>query len=511
MRNMLCVIIASLLALAVMAEPPTVHNLGPWAYEIINAGDSSKGIGRVNLLVQGDSITSQTAGGRFCVGIRDAWRPYRWSGWSMSSADIVYNPESATTDPGWTITPAPATRIAGQLETNHYSYANTGVGIGLQYQSQQSGTYDTPTGTPATPNTVNAGNSEALKFAAMDYREVVINADQANATFLFGWVTDFRTWNRFNSVAEPSWTASTYGNWSCKGDAVTARLIYFKNTSAPTSVTWKTYRRNSLNNSTTFNPNGAAAIAYVDTDFNTSATSDNLNAIRGQLHADSLGTNETGTVLPCLFVRFFRPNTPGLEVHNWSQPGWNFITFTDNTYAGMSTTYTPQLLAALGWPTHLLLLHGQNQTTAQTNELNLGTSTTFKANYNTWLNELMAAYIGAGQPLPKVCLLSPYKVGPVKLATDSRNVLNYATMDQAIYEVAAARGYAFVSLLQMTPTGFEMEDNDGSGGASYAASLFMDPDSVHPLRAGSTYFMSGLWNQMLASQIQKRPLRGRGR
>lgn len=494
-----------------MAVPPASYNLKQWAYEIINAGDSTKGIGRVNLLVQGDSISSQTAAGRFCVGIRDTWRPYCWSGWSMSSGDIVYNPESATTDPGWTITPAPATRVAGQLECNHYSYANTGLGIGLQYQSQQSATYDTPTGTPATPNTVNAGNSEALKFAAMDYREVVINANQADGTYLFGWLTDFRTWNRFNSVAEPAWTASTYGNWACKGDVLTARLIYFQNTSAPASAAWKTYRRNTLNSSTTFTPNGAAAIKYVDTNFSTSTTSDNLNAIRGQLHADALGTDETGTVLPCLFVRFFRPNTPGLEVHNWSQPGWNFIAFTDDTYAGISTTYTPQMIEALGWPTHLLLLHGQNQSTAQTTELNLGVSTTFKANYNTWLDEIMAAYTGAGRLTPKVCLLSPYKIGPVKIAADSRNVLNFTTMDQAIYEVAASRGYAFVSLLQMSPTGFEMEDNDGSGTASYAASLLIDTDSIHPLRAGSMFFMAGLWNQMLASQYQDQTLRGRGR
>lgn len=494
-----------------MAVPPASYNLKQWARDIVNAGNSSKGVGRVILVVQGDSITTQTAAGRFCTGIRDTWQPYCWSGWSMSSGDIVYNAEATTNDPGWTITPAPATRAAGTLETNHYSYADLGVGIGLQYQSQQSATYDTPTGSPATPNTVNGSNLEALKFAAMNYREVVINANQADGTFLFSWQTDYRTWNRFNSVAEPSWTASTYGNWGSKGDAVTARLIYFQNTSAPTGAAWKTYRRNTLNQSTTFNPNGAAAIKYVDTAFNTSTTSNNLNALRGQLHCDSAGTAETGTVIPCLFIRFYRPNTPGLEVHNWSQAGWNTTTFTNDTYAGLSTTYTPQLLEAFGWPTHFLFLLGQNQTTTHQNELNVGTSTTFKADYATWLDEIMAAYDGAGRQRPSVCLMSPYRLGPAKLATDSRNTTNYDTMDQAIYELAASRGYAFISLNQMTPTGFEAEDNDGSGGSSYAASLLMDPDNVHPIRAGSLYYMAGVWRSLVASQNETPVLRGRGR
>lgn len=494
-----------------MAAPASTFNLAQWADGIVNAGNTAAGYGSARLLVNGDSICSPTVGGRVTDMIRDTWRPYRWSGWFGISASTNYNISANPVIAEYGFTPVLAAAGAGHT-FNHYDYAFTGIDavdgsgpyvIGQQHHGRQSATYDTLAGEIATPN------SYGEIFAPFSYRDLVFLGNVANNTVMGGWQYDYRIFDRFQSVVQPVTTANKLGNWTVDGDTVRSRLIYWRNPDGPTSLVWQATRGGTAGGTAVLNANGAKAVAFIDADHTAQSTSSNANRIYARVATDNLGTDETGTVLPLIAYRCFRPNTPGLEVSHWTQPGWRSSLFADTDLT--ATLSLSQYFEALGWPTHVLVYLGQNQTSNETTQLNVGTTTDFTANLAANLARINAAYALGSQAPPRYCLVSPFPLPATSLAAGGRTALNYETMDEALYAYAAANGHAFISLWQasMTP----METTDVAQGSTTYTQVLYSTDDIHPIRAGGMYLASAMWQKMVASVEMggaSGGLRGRG-
>ena len=455
---------------------PAQYNLYQFAADVINAGNPNA----VRLVVNFDSFGDLGVRGRMMVGIRDMWQPYNWSGWYAISAFAGETVVATPNVPGFTLTPVLNT--AAGFVYNHYDFATTtgGYSIGIKHQGQQSG-FDSPTGTPASPNTDKAVGVRDNRFPHA-YREVVMTGNVANSTILMGWSHDFKTFSRFHSQYLPAYTATSYGNWANTGATVCARLIYLQNTSGPTSLVWLATRGGTAGSSTVVNANGAEAITYADVNFATKLTNTNNDRLYPQLKTDALATDETGTVLPIIGLRVYTPSVAGLEVYDWAQSGFNLTHFYDTaTYDTVSATFLAQWLAALDWPTHMLHMLGQNQTNTQTTELNAGTKTQFKADYTAYLAFIDGAYTANSRTPPRHCLCSPVILGAGALATAGRTATNYTTMAQATYEVAQARGCAYINLMTAQVTPADMMYAHTAGGDNTSAYWTnSSTDEVHP-------------------------------
>lgn len=512
------------------ADAPLSYNLRPFAYDIYYAGDTSKIPGSVRWLHICDSFGDQPSLGRFHVGIRDVIKPYRWSGWYHPSASSSVYTGASPNVPGFTVSPVHAAPAG--LRYNHFTFATTQTGgagndgnnysIGLLCNGLGGAAADTKNGPVADPDAMYTicpvVNSREMgwKTYPQQFRELVFTANVANSTICFEWAMDYKTWNRFQSRAQPTSTASKYGNWGVDGDTVTARLIYVQNPEAPSSLIWRTTRNGSTNNSTAFNPRGTLAMTYVDANFTAASTSSVGNYLRPRILTDAAGTDESAggatggnTILPLIGVRYFRPNTPGLEYVAWSQPGWNTSQFLDySTYDAMDPQATGEWLAALGWPTDISIQMGQNQTNTQQTELNAGTTTTFESDYQNVVNLINSRYDVAGRQRPKWLFIASWRLQSDFIVATGRNETNYTTMATAVYNRAVANGASFFNFqsIQHTP-----EDFDDQAGAT--AQILWSSDGVHQAAsgAGSEYYVGALWNGMVQAVEYTQSLRGRDR
>lgn len=484
---------------ALAQAPAPSYNLYTFAHDVVHAGNSSKGVGAVRLMINGDSLCSPTVGGRMMEGIRDCSEPYRWQGWLGISSHTGYTVNPANPDPQWTTTPV--LNVLAGMAYNHYDYSTSGfeaaTGATFQIGDQHHGSAgwgaDTAAGSPATPNSYVLPPSTTT-FPPMPYREIVGTGNIANDQILMGWSIDYRHWDRFNSTIQPNTTATKFGNWAVDGDLVRGRIIYWRNTNGPTSLVWRSTRGGTTNNSTVVNASGASAITYADVDFTAASSSTNLNRLYAQLKTDALGTDETGKLIPILATRFWRPNAAGLEISQWTQPGWNLGLFKETLI--IDSTSLGQYLAALDWPTHWFIFLGQNQTVPQTNELNLGTLTTFKSDVHAHVARIFSCYDTAAQQRPKICLVSMWGLPSTSLAASSRNVLNYQSMDLAMYQCAQEGGHSFFSFYQAGLTPQETTDATQSG--TYTPVLGTS-DDIHQARAGSMYLWGSFWRALKAA------------
>lgn len=513
-------------------ETPSTYNLYPFAYDLYYAGDTTKKPNAVRWLHICDSFGDLPSLGRFHAGVRDVIKPYRWAGWFHPSASSGLNPSPTAADPAWTITPVHAN--PANLYYNHFTFATTQTGnpvsndgnnysIGLICNGNGGAAADTSNGPVGAANAMYTRfpvvNSRARgwKTFPQQFRELAFAGDVANSTVLFEWAMDYRVWNRFQSRAQPTSTANKYGNWSVDGDAVTARLIYVQNPEAPSSLVWRTTRNGSTNNSTSFNPRGTLSMTYVDADFTAASTSSVGNYLRPRILTDALGTNEStggatggNTILPLIGVRYFRPNSPGLEFATWSQPGWNTSQFLDYaTYDALDPQATTEWLAALGWPTDISFQMGQNQTTTQQTELNAGTTTTFESDYQNVVNLINGRYDAAGRQRPNWLFIATWRLQSDFIVTSGRNETNYTSMAAAIHNLAVINNASFFNFqsIQHTP-----EDFTDQG--STRVQILWSSDDVHQSAtgAGSLYYVGALWSSMVQAVEDGPPaLRGRPR
>lgn len=500
------------------AQTPATYNLRPFAFDIYHAGEPEYGGQPVRWLHIADSFGALPSGGRFHVGVRDVIKPYRWSGWYHTSAASGLNPSPTTSDPSWTVSPSFTSPT--NLFTNHFTYATTQTGnagtndgnsyvIGQMCNGNGGSPIDTVNGPVGNANAMYTRfpnvNSRALgyKCSPHDFRELAFAGNVADSTTCFEWVMDYRSWNRFQSRTQPTSTANKYGNWGVDGDTVTARLIYVQNPEAPTSLIWRATRNGTVNNSTSFNPNGPLAVKYVDADFSAVSTSGTANYLRPRIVTDALGTNEStggtiggNTILPILGVRYFRPNSPGLEFATWSQPGWSASQMIDSfTYDTIEAARLSEWLTALGWPTHISIQLGQNQPLGQQTELNAGTSTGFKADYQALVDLLNSRYDAAGRSRPKYLFFATWRLQSDVIVSNGRTELNYTTVAQAVYELAQANGASFVNFQAFQHTPEDFTDNSNRG------QILWSTDDVHPSTtgSGSLYYVGATWAQMLGS------------
>ena len=514
-----------------IAQTPPTYNLRTFAHDIYHAGEPAYGSSTVRWLHVGDSFAALPSGGRFHTGVRDSVRPYRWAGWYHPSAASGLNPSPATSDPSWTV--SPSFTSPANLYTNHFTFATTQTGsagvndgnnyvIGLMCNGNGGSPIDTTNGPVGNANAMYTRfpnvNSRALgyKCSPHDFRELAFAGDVADSTVCFEWVMNEVVWRRFKSRAQPTSTANKYGNWGVDGDAVTARLIYVQNPEAPNSLVWRTTRNGTTSNSTSFNPRGTLAVKYVDADFTAASTSSTGNYLRPRILTDALGTNEStggatggNTILPILGVRYFRPNSPGLEFSTWSQPGWSASMFVDSgTYDTIEPARLSEWLEALGWPTHVSMQIGQNQPTGQQTEMNAGTSTGFKADYQALIDLIKARYSAAGKPQPKFLLLATWRLQSDFITSTGRNQTNYDTIAQATYEIAAANGASFINLQEFQHTEEDFTDNAGARGQ-----ILWSSDDVHQSStgSGSLYYVGAVWAQMVGSLDAPQGLRSRSR
>jgi hypothetical protein len=479
-----------------------------------------------------DSFSDLNSLGRMHVAFRDVIRPHRWSGWYHNSASVALNISSSPSSPAYTVTPGFGTASAG-FWYNHYTFAVTQtanaatndnrsyvIGDMCNGNGGASG-LDTTNGPAAPPAalaldtlspTVNARFLD-LKCSPHAFRELLFTANVADSTTLFRWDADFRNWMRFNSRAQPTSTTNSYGDWTASGGTITARLIYFRSSYAPTGLTWRTTRGGTVSNTVTFNPNGADGVTYVDANFAAATTASNANRLRPEIVTQA-GIDEysgsIATIVPILGVRYFDASRAGLEMSFWSQPGWNLETFVNGDDTISSDNLTGWL-DALGWPTHISIQLGQNQTAAQTSQLNLGVSTQFKADYRALLAKINGRYDAAGLARPVYLFISPWILQADYVIASSRNTLNYATMDLAIYELAVEFGASFFSFYQTQHT---PEDFTDAAPASSTArgQIHWSSDDVHQnaTGSGSLHYVGTLWGAMQESLFARTGgLRGR--
>lgn len=448
-------------------------------------------------MIVGDSInTDETSAATMTPGYRDGWRPNRWKGWYAGSALNFLN--YATVN---------LTAVVGfEGRDSTYSRTNRWVMTSGTRALESSG---------AVPDTASQQVSgvTATDFSPNAYREIVCkgtaNGDLDSAgtfpsnTAVQGFGTNHDNFERFNSIVQPSETSSSGGNWTVGGGALTARLIYFQNTNGPSDWRWMGYRNGSFyagSTSPTFNANGAESIQYVDCTIAAYATSTSeANArVRPSIFTAASGTTVTANeCLPVIGCLIWDPNVTGLIMSRWSNAGWNSTHFVDT--ALFSDTHMAAWLAAIGWPTHIKMQVGQNQTAGEQTELNAGTYTTYKANINAIIDRINARYTAAGRAVPRYYLVAPYDT--------SQTATNYAAMATALYEIAQARGCAFLNLpaLMLCPRGFGSTDATtvlARGGG----------DDVHPSLTGAQYFASLEWTAFeMAILAGPQPLRLRSR
>lgn len=426
-------------------------------------------------MMVGDSInTDETSAATMPPGYRDAWRPNRWKGWYSGSAINFLNYASVN-----------LTAVLGfEGRDATYSRTNRWVMTSGTRAIDYSG---------AVPDTAvqQVSGVTATNFSPNAYREIVCkgpaNGDAAaagnfpNGTAVQGWGCNHDNFERFNSTAQPSETATSGGNWTVGGGALTARMIYFRNTNGPSNWKFSGYRNGGLGSGTetTFDANGSESIQYVECTIAAygSSTSDANSRIRPSIFSTG-ATDESDKCLPVLGCLVWDPNVTGLIVSRWANAGWNSTHFVDT--ALVSDTHLAAWLAAINWPTHLYVQVGQNQTAGEQTELNAGTYTTYKANIEAMLDRILALYTAASRRLPRVCLVAPYDT--------SQTATNYATMATALYLIAQARGYAFINLpaLMLCPRGFASTDATtvlARGGG----------DDVHPSLTGAQYFATLTW------------------
>lgn len=449
---------------------PTCYNLHRWAQTLLTEP--------ARWLTCSDSrYTQENSATRMPAGNRDALRPLRWAGHSGNSAQNILNYSGSVSPEG----------VFGP-EANSTTYYDT------NRWSMVAGTRALET-TGASPDVsvAKVTGLSATNFSPNAYREIVFkgtaNGDAAgtgnvpNGVAVWGFAHHHDNTKRFNSFSQPSETVNIGGDWTCGNDALRARLIYFRNPNGPTSLQWTPTRNNvSAGTAVTINASGAESVQFVDCDVNASA---GPSAVGTRVVARLIATGSGGTgsaddesnkVLPLIGYRLWRPNTQGLEASYWCNSGWNSSHFVSTSL--VADVHLEAWLQAYDFPTHVTLDIGQNQTTAETTELDAGVATEYKNNIRAVMDRLSARYSAMGRAAPQYELRVPYD--------SSRSALNYATMARGLYEIAVERQLAYLNLLAMHVCPRTLANTDASSVLLNSS----ETPPVHPTLTGAQYFMS---------------------
>lgn len=277
---------------------------------------------------------------------------------------------------------------------------------------------------------------------------------------------------------------------------MTSRLTYYNNpTNSLQSCRVRSYRNAGTDatpsyttvNTTTLTLNtGTAGMTYLDVDCGTGANAPGVGIVENSVV-------ETGLNLylgPPVFYR----GTPGVRTTGF---GISHIANgghkPEDVLAALGGGASPTCTAAnarwylqnVGFtPNFVLLDIGQNLNAgAESNELNAGTSTTYRANINAILDQINTLYAGiSGATAPFVIIVNPTRSG----YTD----LHCETKGRCLFSIAQQRNCGFLDMIQLMPynttgTGWWTEDDihysgpavpvhtiTGNGSEAVAASMW---------------------------------------
>lgn len=239
---------------------------------------------------------------------------------------------------------------------------------------------------------------------------------------------------------------------------VTSRLTYYGGTGMLSGCRVRSYRNANTDasptytqiNETTLNMTTLSGLQYLDVDCGTGANPPGIGVVERGAALVETGMNMY--LGPPVFYR----GTPGSRTTGF---GFAHISTgghkTTDVYAvlggGASETCTD---ANVQWylqnvcftPNFVLLDIGQNLNSGdETNELNAGTSATFRANYNLILDQLATIYSGiSGAAQPYVILVNPTRSGYTDTHAEAKG--------RCIFQIAQERGCGFLDMMQLMPS-----------------------------------------------------------
>lgn len=424
-----------------------------------------------NMLFLGDSTQSQETDSRRPVGIVYAWRPAIVRGISWPGGGQVSSTSSAGAggDPVGEVGPTynGDWYVGSSSKCNRYDLASRTWQL-----AQQNATFDaaSPAGSPV--YSVSPG------ISPVTYREQQWAADPGASALVI----------KFTALGAV--LAKFAGGDPFNNKSVTGRIIGYKNTNGVTMQIQAV--KGSSSAVTNMNFNGAAGYVVGERTFPTAATA-NMQML---MYTASGASGITPGANPITIIgnSWFTGDSTGFLPAWWCNSGWNSETFVDTALvsdASLEMWLSATLGNGLGsaspsatnGPTLVRICLGENQTAAETAELDAGVSTTFKANIRAVVARVRARCAALGTQ-PMLWFEAPY--GTVKSAT------NNLTMSQAKFELAQEYGGAFTDGYQIQPpyTARIM-------GRLAAGGIVLDerltPDGIHPQFQGAVAMEAADW------------------
>lgn len=460
-----------------MATPPIIANMYEFARHVK--------YDYCNLLRIGDSISSQETDYRRPAGMAQAWRPNTWRGWTWPAGGMVSDTATAGSggDPVGMVAPAYNEQWGlVNNRANHYDLAGR-----TWNQSQANTTYDSPTGTPyGTPlHTVSPG------ICPVTYREQQFSADPG-ANTLFSKISMRNT--VLAKFFGPNTAAN--GNNPFANKIVNVRLFGYKNVNG---ITVRIFP-NPSGAVVPINFNGAAGYVMGESTFPAAAAATLQLLLYTQTGASGI---TPGTSCFTLFgSRWCTNDTTGLLPAFWANSGWNTTTFADTALvsdANLEMWISMVLGNGLGaaspsstnGPSAIHWNIGENLTAGEQAELDVGVSTTFKANYRAAIARVLARCANLGVGRPRMLFEAPRQTVKTPANGYAANWVASLAISQAVYELSQEYGGAYIDGYQLHPP--VAGALTGRLGSVAGLDERLRPDGIHPQYQGALAEETAIW------------------
>jgi len=511
-RSVLSAIVATIAIALSFAEAmaqtvPVSNNLYRFAYRV-KYEDCRLAVG------PGDSFSSLEEAARLTSAIPYTWHPDKWKGFFLPSG--VNGTASAVGTSGTSFQliggglPMIANRTAGTITRSGGTLAIT---TNRFSSSQLTASY-------IAEGSNNDGEVHSISTVDSDYKlsipapwrewYIATGATAADANqLLFAFYSNYR-------VNGLWWDRGTDVDWTCGGDSIYARAVFYGNsTLSPASINIRGFRNSG-------SPSYAAAAVSVATNVNgylygvtecgaKSAPSAAATDF-GLFIQNPTSVEVRGTTTAVVGALFYRPTiSTGLTVVPLAGGGsrlddWlNTAKVTDlgaQTFLSYAVGETPNTTGPKNGPNAYFIMLGTNVTSAESTELSAGTYTNYKASLKLLVARIRTWSAALGVQDPLICLATPY------LSTQTATFMT--ALSSAMYEVSREDGsVSFINTYRLMPharnnaadayANYTSWHTGGVNGTGNDARWLAGTSEVHTTMNGSMAVMSNIWNQFEAA------------
>lgn len=493
-------------------ETPISSNLYRFAYRV-KYEDCRLAMG------PGDSFSSLEEAARLTSAIPYTWHPNRWKGFFLPSGVNGSASAAGTSATSFQLVggglPIIANRTAGTITRPSSGGTTLPITTNRFASSQLTATY-------VAEGSNNDGEVHSISTVDSDYklsipcpwREWYIGAGAtaANADqLLFAFYGNYR-------VNGLWWDRATDKDWTCGGDSIWSRTVFYGNsTLSPASMNVRGFRN-------TLSPSFPAAAVSVATNVNGycygvsecgASSGPNAPATDFGIYIQNpSGVEVRGSTTAIVGALFYRPSiATGLTVVPLAGGGtrladWlNTSKVTDlgaQTFLSYAVGETPNTPGPKNGPNAYFVMLSTNVTSAESTELSAGTYTNYKASLKLLVTRIKTWSTALGVQDPLICLATPYR--------STQTTTFMGALARAMYEVSLEDpAVSFVNTYRLMPhsrnnaadayANYSPWHIGGVNGTGNDARWLAGTSEVHTTMNGSMAVMSNIWNQFEGSLV----------